>query len=128
MTAVRIRGIYATALTSLLADAGHAVVQASPPIRHRFDAAFPAAPLTCRIETTDDRQGVECSGPADVVDEIRTALVGVGRDALAWRADAPRGAVFEGWFRIRSFGREGRGRTRSRRLRRAHARVVCSFV
>ncbi|MFC6736671.1 RNA-binding protein, partial [Halolamina salina] len=48
---VRVRGIYATALIPALLDAGHGVVQASPPIERRFDADLPAADHDAAIET-----------------------------------------------------------------------------
>jgi Ribonuclease G/E len=93
MTArVRVRGIYATALTHVLLAAGHDVVQASPPIRRRFDAEFDDADHDVTVETTDDRQGVGVAGAPDevatLVDELRVAT-----DTLAWRSPTPRGAV-----------------------------------
>ncbi|SNZ17459.1 RNA-binding protein AU-1 [Natronoarchaeum philippinense] len=97
MTAVRLRGIYSTALTRLLLDAGHEVVQASDPIRERFDADLSAAPAAVSVADTDDRQGVGLSGAPDAVAELRDLLAdALGRDALAWSTPAPRGAVFDG--------------------------------
>jgi hypothetical protein len=95
MTAsVRIRGIYATALTRRCLSAGFDVVGASAPIRRRFDASFDDADHDVAVETTDDRQGVGVAGApdavADVVAELRAA-----RDALAWRSATPTGAVFD---------------------------------
>ena len=96
---VRVRGIYATALTRSLLDAGHEVVQASPPIRRRFDADLPAADHDASVGTTDDRQGVGVAGDPDAVPAVRDHLFGVGRDALAWDDPTPRGAVFDGVVR-----------------------------
>ena len=93
---VRVRGIYATALTATLLDAGHEVVDASPPIRRRFDAAFPRAPPDVRIETSADRQGVGASGEPAAVDAVRELLTDAGRDAFAWADPTPPGAVFDG--------------------------------
>ncbi|WP_435064510.1 DUF402 domain-containing protein [Halobaculum sp. EA56] len=93
---VRVRGIYSTALTRSLLDAGHEVVQASPPIRRRFEADLPAADHDASVETTDDRQGVGVAGDPDAVADLRAHLLDVGLDALAWDDPAPRGAVFDG--------------------------------
>nr|WP_241881469.1 hypothetical protein [Halorubrum sp. Ib24] len=94
--AVRVRGVYATALTRLLLDAGHEVVDASPPIRRRFDADFGDAPPDVRIETTGDRQGVGVRGDPETVAGLRERLAGVGRDALAWTDPTPPGTVLDG--------------------------------
>ncbi len=92
----RIRGIYATALTRLLLDAGHDVVQASPPIRRRFDASFEAADHDVDVTTTADRQGVGVAGDPDAVETVRNLLLdGAAVDAFAWPSPAPRGAVFD---------------------------------
>ncbi|SFR32193.1 DUF402 domain-containing protein [Halorubrum sodomense] len=96
MTRVRVRGIYATALTARLLDAGHEVVDASPPIRRRFDAEFPKEPPDVRIATSSDRQGVGASGDPDAVDAVRALLTDAGRDALAWPDPTPPGAVLDG--------------------------------
>ena len=92
---VRVRGIYATALTELLAD-DHDVVQASPAIRERFDREFPVDAADASVETTDDRQGVGVAGEPQAAEAVRERLRAVGRDALAWPNPAPRGAVFRG--------------------------------
>ncbi len=89
---VRIRGIYATALTALLED----VVQASPPIRERFEAEHPAAPAAASVATTDDRQGVVVSGEPGRVAGVTDRLQGVGVDTLAWDAPLPFGGVYAG--------------------------------
>jgi hypothetical protein len=92
---VRIRGIYTTALTELLRG-DHDVVQASPPIRERFDGTFEVDVADATVRTTDDRQGVGVAGEAAAVRQVREHLDDVGRDTLAWENPAPRGAVFRG--------------------------------
>ena len=89
---VRVRGIYATALTELLDD----VVQASPAIQRRFDRSFPLEPAAATVETTDDRQGVCVTGSTERVADVVSALREVGRDTLVWRDQLSRGAVFAG--------------------------------
>jgi protein associated with RNAse G/E len=91
---VRVRGIYATALTELLRD-DHDVVQASPPIQRRFDDAFPERNHAVALWTTDDRLGVGAAGDPDAVGAAADALGGVARDALVHPDPAPRGAVFD---------------------------------
>ncbi|WP_276270587.1 DUF402 domain-containing protein [Haloarcula litorea] len=93
---VRVRGIYATALTELLIDAGVEVVQASGPIEDRFDAEFGAERAAATVATTDDRQGVGVSGDSESVERVVDRLRGLGRDALAWSAETPDGAVVTG--------------------------------
>jgi len=95
MTTVRVRGIYATALTAALRGAGHEVVAASPPIRERFDADFPDAEPAVRIATTDDRQGVAVTGPPADAEAVAADLATLGIDAIAWADDAPADAVFD---------------------------------
>jgi hypothetical protein len=92
---VRIRGIYTTALTELLRDE-HDIVSASPPIRERFDEPFPAAVADATVRTTDDRLGIGVAGEPEAVSGLRGRLESIGRDTLAWRAPAPKGAVFAG--------------------------------
>ncbi|WP_435098673.1 DUF402 domain-containing protein [Halarchaeum sp. P4] len=93
---VRVRGIYTTALTAVCLDAGFDVVQASGPIRERFDADFDVASADVAVETTGDREGVGVSGDMESVEAVRERCVGVGRDALSWTDPVPAGAIFDG--------------------------------
>ncbi len=90
---VRVRGIYATALTARFEDAGFEVVNASPPIRERFETGFDTAEPAAMVWTSRDRQGVELSG-ADIAG-LRASLADVGDDAFVWNDPLARGAVFD---------------------------------
>ncbi|MCU4799915.1 DUF402 domain-containing protein [Halobacteria archaeon HArc-gm2] len=92
---VQVRGIYATALTELFRD-DPGVVQASKPIRERFDAEFQPEQADAVVSTTGDRQGVGIVGDAGTVAQVADDLQSLGRDALAWEDSTPRGAVFAG--------------------------------
>jgi hypothetical protein len=89
---VRVRGIYATALTALFED----VVEASPPIQERFEEEFPVTPADAVVETTGDRQGVGIHGGKGPVERLVSTLQSVGIDTFAWEATLPRGAVYAG--------------------------------
>jgi len=95
MTRVRVRGIYATALTAACLDRGDEVVQASGPIRERFDVAFGDEAADVVVETTGDRQGVCVSGAPAAVDSLREAFAALADDALDWTERVPAGAVFD---------------------------------
>ncbi|SFR34999.1 DUF402 domain-containing protein [Halogeometricum limi] len=92
---VRVRGIYTTAVTRLLLAAGHDVVQASEPIRARFDAEFADGHHDVTVATTDDRQGIGVHGDDDAVATVTDHLEAVGIDTLAWADPAPPGTVFD---------------------------------
>ena len=102
---VRVRGIYATALTRLLTDRGHEVVQGSAALRDRFDVDLPPVPADVGVATTRDRQGVGVEGRTAAVDAVGPSLRAVGVDALAWSDPAPTGAVFDA--RVASTGTRG---------------------
>jgi hypothetical protein len=92
---VRVRGIYTTAVTQLLLDAGFPIVQASEPIRERFDAAFGDGGRDATVATTDDRQGVGVHGDDDAVTTVAAELRDVGRDTFTWSDPTPPDAVLE---------------------------------
>ncbi|MFB6153351.1 MAG: DUF402 domain-containing protein [Halodesulfurarchaeum sp.] len=94
--AVRIRGIYTTALTRHLLDDGADVVQASTPIQDRFDVEFDEVTADVAVEMTDDRQGSAITGEAPAVAKIAASIEDLGRDTFTWPAGAPRGAIFRG--------------------------------
>jgi hypothetical protein len=97
MTAsVRVRGIYTTALTEHLLAEGYDVVQASPPIRRRFDADLAGGDHDVAVETTDDRQGVGVAGEPSAVASVTDLLREVGIDTFAWDDPTPRAGVFDG--------------------------------
>ena len=93
---VRVRGIYATALTALVVDDGHDVVGASLQIRERFDtdAVRAAGVPDVVVRTTDDRLGVLLVGGADPVATLATRLRDVAVDIISWPV-AARDAVFD---------------------------------
>ena len=93
---VRVRGIYATALTRLLREAGHEVVQASGPIQNRFDGEFADERAAVTVATTDDQQGVGVVGNRGVAEPISDHLTEIGRDTLRWDDPTPEGAVYAG--------------------------------
>mgnify|MGYP005850199135 CR=1 FL=1 len=93
---VRIRGIYTTALTELCLSNDWRVVDASGPIKRRFETAFETAAPDVTVETTDDRQGVGIAGNPEAVDEVTDRIAAVGIDAFRWDDPAPAGAVFDG--------------------------------
>lgn len=95
MTTARVRGIYTTAITHLIEENGLDVVQASDPIRARFDTDFDTEPADVTLETTRDRQGVEVSGVPEDVDEIATELEALALDSFRWEDAVARGAVFD---------------------------------
>ncbi|ELY79946.1 hypothetical protein C486_09540 [Natrinema gari JCM 14663] len=95
MTTARVRGIYTTAVTHLLSEAGCEVVQASEPIRERFEQSFDAAPAAVSVETTRDRLGVEVSGDPDAVETVAGELAALAIDTFRWDDETPRGAVFD---------------------------------
>jgi probable ribonuclease FAU-1 len=95
MSRVRVRGIYTTALTASLVDEFD-VVQASPPIRRRFDREFEIGEYDATVETTDDRQGVGIFGDPDAVRTLAERLADIGVDTFHWSDTAARGALFDG--------------------------------
>ena len=89
---VRIRGIYATALTERLSG----VVQPSGAIAARVDGSLPSDPAEATVETTADRQGIGVHGDPERVAAVAERAADVGRDALRWSAALPAGAVYAG--------------------------------
>ncbi|AOW80770.1 RNA-binding protein [Halodesulfurarchaeum formicicum] len=95
--AVRVRGIYATALTELLRESGAAqVVDPSPAIAARFDGGFPAAAPVATVDMTADRLGVSISGAPTATETVADQLAAVAIDTFDWTDPAPASAIFEG--------------------------------
>jgi hypothetical protein len=69
-TSAKIRGIYTTALTRLLLDAGYRIADPSPETRQRFALGSTPAIPGLLIKDRDDHQGVDIIGEADGVSRI----------------------------------------------------------
>lgn len=94
---VRIRGIYATALTERLRTATDLrVVDPSPPIADRFETEFPIADPAVRIEMTGDRLGVSLTGAPAATETVAEDLTEVGIDSFSWTDPLPQGGIFLG--------------------------------
>ncbi len=91
---IRLRGIYATALTERLSGPFE-VVQASDPIQQRFDETFVPAPHDVSIETTSDRQGVGIIGDTAGVEQVAETLGSIDLDTFAWEDTTPLGTIVE---------------------------------
>lgn len=85
MAKVRVRGVYTTAATRLLLDAGHEVVEPSEPIRERFDISFGDGPAGVEVRNSDDYLGVYVVG--DGAGEVAETLA-AGRDSFVFDAVA----------------------------------------
>ena len=77
MVAVKIRGIYATALTRFFLDQGVNVVSPSDPIIRRFGKAKGLVLVgshDVEITDSDDKEGIRIEGESESVDVVTTAL------------------------------------------------------
>ncbi|MDR5709721.1 MAG: DUF402 domain-containing protein [Armatimonadota bacterium] len=71
---VRVRGLYTTALTSLLLESGFRIADPSPTIRQRFRLPEDPALPEVRIRDQADRQGILIAGSAEAVEAVVRAL------------------------------------------------------
>ena len=69
-TSVKIRGIYTTALTRLLLDAGYRIADPSPETRQRFALGSTPEIPDLLMKDREDHQGVDIIGEADGVSQI----------------------------------------------------------
>jgi hypothetical protein len=67
---LKIRGIYATALTRLCLDMGYGITESSPEIRGRFGISEDEADQDVSIYDRDDRQGIRIMGSPAVVENL----------------------------------------------------------
>lgn len=93
--AVEVRGIYSTALTRILLDAGHRVVRPSGILEERFDDDFGDEEPTVRVRDSRDRHGVEVSGE-DGVEAVAETLASVALDAAALEGSLKEGGIYDG--------------------------------
>lgn len=93
MAAIRVRGIYATALTARLREAGHAITDPSDVLRERVDGPFANEAPDLWVRQTADRAGVEVSGTHDPV-PIAERIARISDDAFVRTDGLPRAGVY----------------------------------
>ncbi len=93
---VKVRGIYATALTQRLATAGIRITMPSEPIADRFDIQFSDAVPTVVIEDTADEEGLLVSGEAEHVEAVLGEVRSIHEQLWTWQAATPPGSLFAG--------------------------------
>jgi len=86
---LKVRGVYTTAVTRLLLDAGHEVVEPSDAIRERFGDVFGEGSADVEVRTSDDYLGLYIVGKD--AREVAETLA-VGKDSFVFDA-VPVGAV-----------------------------------
>lgn len=94
MPRVRLRGIYATALTEHLRDSV-VVVDPSAVIADRFEADFGAGPPDVELDDGPTQRGVALTGDPAPVDSVARYLRQLSRDTFGWADPAAAGATFE---------------------------------
>jgi len=88
---VKVRGVYTTAATRRLLDAGYEVVEPSEPIRDRFGDVFGEGPADTEVRGSDEYLGVYVAGEG--TREVADTLA-AGRDSFVFDA-VPVGATRE---------------------------------
>jgi hypothetical protein len=88
---VRVRGIYATALTRLLLERGFLVVDASALLRQRLDLPLVQERPDVNLYDRYDRQGVIVEGQAEAAEVVVAALLADLPDPVLHRMDSPPG-------------------------------------
>ncbi len=84
MARVRIRGIAATALTKLLMDKGHVIVQASQAIQQRFNIPLNTAPADVTVKDGNEDELVIIGFPQEA-SVILDDIVSVLEDVFIWK-------------------------------------------
>ncbi|MGQ9477074.1 MAG: DUF402 domain-containing protein [Candidatus Bipolaricaulia bacterium] len=105
MYAIRIRGIYATALTHLFRRHGFEIVQPSEPICERFKLAPNQEPYDLDLYDLEDLQGVFVSGVRDGLERLLAILQEELLDAIVRRFELGLFSIHRGV--VHSSGPEG---------------------
>ena len=90
-TATRVRGIYTTALTTLLLHDDLPIVEPSLPIRQRFGVSERPGPAGVEVSDRYDRQGVLLDGTVAGVEAVAAALRRGLPDPVCCPMEAPAG-------------------------------------
>ncbi len=92
---VRVRGVYATALTKLLLDSGIRVSHTSKKIRERFSLDETREPPNVTIKDTDDKHGVVIVGEREDGERVFRVL-SEKLDCVCWVSKLPLHSIIKG--------------------------------
>ena len=93
---VRVRGIYATAITKLLLDYGFTIVQASDKIKSRFKSVFTNKPADVTIKDMDNKLGFIIIGEPTAVKTVFNHLNEVLENSIIFQSKIPLHALIKG--------------------------------
>ena len=94
---IRVRGIYATALTKLLLDHGFSVVQASDKIKHRFSGTtFTDKPANVTIKDTENKLGFVIIGDPEAVEKVYSCICEFTSNSIVFKSVVPLHAIIKG--------------------------------
>lgn len=93
---VRVRGIYATALTKILLEEGVSVAHSSKKIRERFNLPENKEPPTVTIKDTDQKHGVVIVGEYEHGKKVYEVLKESIEDSFSWTSKLPLHAIVKG--------------------------------
>ncbi|MEM2924970.1 MAG: DUF402 domain-containing protein [Methanocellales archaeon] len=104
MTKIKLRGIYATALTKLFLDQGLNVVQPSAAISKRFNLEFKPFLGEVLVKDREDKQGIVIIGKTEGVEPVVQILRSLPdcvireKDPLEWLSDKKWVQIFPGYI------------------------------
>jgi Ribonuclease G/E len=93
---VRIRGIYATALSKLLLDHGFKIVEASEKIQERLSIELEKEPADVTVKTTDIEDEILVIGTPREAVEVYNTIVENLKYVFTWRSKLELYAVYKG--------------------------------
>ncbi len=93
---VRVRGIYSTAITKLLLDAGVEVSHSSRKIRERFSLEESGEPPTVTVKDTDQKHGIVIVGEYEDGKRVFEIIKSEVEDCFCWVSKLPLHAIVKG--------------------------------
>jgi len=93
---VRVRGIYATAISKILLDRGFKIVEASEKIAERFSIEPNTSPADVTVKTTDIEDEILIIGSPLEALQVYSVLVDALKYVFTWRSSVELYAVYKG--------------------------------
>ncbi len=96
MVSVRVRGIYATALSKLLLDEGFKLAEASEKVRSRLDVEFDTTPCDVTVKDTENPDEILVIGFPGEAKRVLEVLVKKLRYVYKWESKVELHSVYVG--------------------------------